>query len=507
MTGALGLQLGHDLWGVGCHCVVAQSKPLRLPWVIGLDTCRMLSWYLGGRYLRKRRAAWLALAAVILSVAVPIVVLGVMQGIVDATRTQVRAAESDLTVQPRGGRLGWDQDSELPILLQQSEGVRSVAPFVSAVAFINSRGEGSRQDARSNYFTTVDGVDWEQDWAMGRLDPSKLHQRPVTELTSPPLGPDERGTGFLTPDWRHHLALSGLEMGGSLGGLILPLPPRPTPRPGMVLGRELIYGEGGMAPWSPLRPGRVVSMVIPDGRGGTVGRIQAEVSDTLAIGALEIDRFTSLLPLPLAQRLSAMDGRHGESGGQREVSGYRVMVENGYHSDEVRQRLQSEHNVWAQTWQERRGNLVRSLEVQRNILMLVMVLIQCICIFIIYAVFSTLVVEKRHDIGVLIGLGARESSIAGAFLWAGQAACIGGGLFGWALGWAALALLNPLSELLEVPLFPQAVFYAPQAPISWDPWFPIIFIVVIMVVGFMATLLPAWRAARIDPVATLREQG
>lgn len=467
----------------------------------------MLSFYLGWRYLRKRRAAWLALAAVILSVAVPILVLGVMQGIVDATRTQVRAAESDLTLSPRGGRLGWAADAASAQRLAASPGVAAIAPFTSAVAFINSRGDGSRADARSNYFTTVDGVDWEQDWAMGRLDKSKLHQRPVTELNAPELAPDERGTGFITPAWRDHLVLAGLNFGGPLGGLSIALPPPERPLPGIVLGRELIYGEGGMAPWSPLRPGRQVSLIIPDGRGGTIGRVQAEISDTLAIGALEIDRFTTLMPLPLAQRLSAMDGRHPDSRGRPEISGYRLMSNGQVSIPELRNALEQDYGLWTQTWQERRGNLVRSLEVQRNILLLVMIAIQGICIFIIYAVFSTLVVEKRHDIGVLLGLGASPSAIAGAFLFAGQSACVVGGVIGWAVGWGALAALNPLSEALDVPLFPQAVFYSPEAPISWDPLLPLLFIAVIMVVGLGASLLPAWRAARIDPVTTLRENG
>ena len=467
----------------------------------------MLSYYLGWRYLRKRRAAWLAFAAVLLSVAVPILVLGVMQGIVDATRTQVRAAESDLTVLPRGGAIGWPEQTDLDQQLTQEAFIQHVSPFISSVAFINSRGSGSRSDARNNYFTLVDGIDWQADWEAGRIDARKLHQRPVIDLSAPELTPEERGSGFLTDDWRNYLVIAGMNMSGGLGGLPLTIPPTSKPMPGVILGRELIYGEGGMHPWSPLKPGRRVSFAIPDGKGGTVGRIQGEISDTLATGALEIDRFMTLMPMPLAQRLSAMDGKHPDSRGQAEVSGFRLVLEDGVNPSSVRDDLEQRYFLYGQTWKERRGNLVGSLEVQRNILMLVMIVIQGICIFIIYAVFSTLVVEKRHDIGVLLGLGASPQSIAGAFLFAGQTACVVGGAAGWALGWGLLAALNPLSEWLGIPLFPQAIFYSPEAPISWDPRFPLLFIAVIMFVGLLASLLPAWRAARIDPVTTLRENG
>ncbi|MFW5845512.1 MAG: hypothetical protein ACOCXJ_04730, partial [Planctomycetota bacterium] len=79
-----------------------------------------------------------------------------------------------------------------------------------------------------------------------------------------------------------------------------------------------------------------------------------------------------------------------------------------------------------------------------------------------------------------------------------------GGLSGWLLGWAALAGLDGVSRWLGIPLFPQDVFYSPETPISWSPVYPLLFIGIICVIGVLATLLPAWRAARIDPVHTLR---
>jgi ABC-type lipoprotein release transport system permease subunit len=136
---------------------------------------------------------------------------------------------------------------------------------------------------------------------------------------------------------------------------------------------------------------------------------------------------------------------------------------------------------------------------------LVMVAIQTIAVFIVYAVFSTLVAEKRHDIGVLLGLGARRRDIAGAFLLAGLAACVLGGASGWLLGWGVLAGLNPLSKALNMPLFPQDVIYTPEAPTSFDPLIPLFFMGVMSVVGVIAVALPAWRAARIVPVDILRE--
>jgi lipoprotein-releasing system permease protein len=287
----------------------------------------------------------------------------------------------------------------------------------------------------------------------------------------------------------------------------MPLPARKRPRPGIMLGRELIFGVGGTSPWSPLRPGATVSLIIPNGTGGTVGRVQAEISDTVGTGVIEIDRYQSWLPLPLAQRLTAMDGRLPTSEGRTEISGLRLMVEPGIGLEAMQDQLRDTLALRTQNWMQRRGNLVKSQEVFRNILVFVMLCVQLVCIFIIYAVFSTLVAEKRHDIGVLLGLGASPRAITATFLLAGQIACVLGGIVGWALGWGILAGINPFGEATGIVLFPQDVFYAPSAPISWNPLLPALFLSVSMIVGLFATAIPAWRAGRIDPIDTLRSAG
>lgn len=455
----------------------------------------MLAWHLGLRYLRRRRTAWLALAAITLTVAVPVVVLGVMQGFIDITRMQVRANESDLTIEGHWQSGPLAQDAEDLAAVTNTAGVAHVAPFVSTYAILTPRDGGA--DLRLNLPCLVDAVDWARDERMGRLTPAVLHPRPVTDLHAPPLTPDERGTGMLTPAWRDHLALTGMELVGALGVGPLPLPPRLRPPSGVVIGRELAYSNG-------LRPGQTVRLTVPNGTGGTTGQVTAVISDTIGTGIYEVDRSVGMLPLPLGQRLADLHARGERQAG---ISGWRVQLDDGAEVQTVRRALSLATGQRVSTWMERRGNLVKSFEIQRNVIGLVMVLIQGIAVFIVYAVFSTLVAEKRHDIGVLLGLGARRSDIAWTFLIAGIAACVIGGLLGWAIGWGVLLVLNPLSNFFGVPLFPQDVLYTPEAPISWNPLIPLFFVGVMTVVGIKAVLLPAWRASRIDPIAILREGG
>ena len=448
----------------------------------------MLAWHLGWRYLRRRRTAWLAFAAITLTVAVPVVVIGVIQGFLDVTTRQARANESDLTATSPWFGDGIADTPAARKLVASVPGVARSAPFVAQYSLLVPR--VTRNDSDQGVPCLVDAIDWGADTALGRLSPGMLHPPPVENLSAPALTPEQRGTGFMTPTWRSQLALSGLDVAAALG--VGPFPPAPRQRPviGVVTGREVLYASG-------IRVGMPVTIT-----GGTGARIQAEISDTIGTGILEIDRFALLAPLGHGQVLA---GYLAKGGRPRQVGGWRINATPDVALSALATRLQDTTGLRVDTWMERRGNMVKSLELQRNIMALVMIAIQAIAVFIVYAVFSTLVAEKRHDIGVLLGLGARRRDIAGAFLLAGLAACVLGGLFGWALGWGVLSALNPLSRALNMPLFPQDIIYTPEAPTSYDPLIPLFFVGVMSVVGLIAVALPAWRAARIQPVDILRE--
>ena len=448
----------------------------------------MLAAHLGWRWLRRRRSAWLAVAAVTLTVAVPVLVLGVVNGFLDVTTKQVRANEADLTMTSPWYGEGLPDTATERATVAALPGIAHAAPFVNAWGVLVPKvGRGERQKGLP---AQIDGIEWSADVAIGRLTPALLHKPPVTDLSAPDLPADERGTGFLTPAWRDELTIVGLDIAAAAGFGALPLPPRPRPVPGVICGREVLYGNG-------LPLGQSITLVGP---GGT--RVAAEISDTIGTGVLEVDRFICLTPLPTAQRLADFSAK-GERPGF--IDGWRLAAAPGADLKATKRAVAQLTGRRVDTWMDRRGNMVKSLELQRNIMTLVMIAIQVIAVFIVYAVFSTMVAEKRHDIGVLLGLGARRRAISGAFLFAGLAACLLGGVLGWALGWGALAALNPLSRWLNMPLFPQDVIYTPEAPTSFDPTFPLLFIGIMSLIGLLAVALPAWRAARIQPVDILRE--
>lgn len=461
----------------------------------------MLAVHLGLRYLRTRRAAWLAFGAIVLTVAVTVAVMGVMQGFVEVMRKQVRANEADLTVEPRWTAPGLSDGPEQRAELRDFPGVDALAPTVSGHALMTPKRADGGVEFRASFPCILDGIEWDADLAMGRLPASSLHRTPDLDLNLPPLPPEKRGTGFLTPTWRASLVVMGGQLMGGLGAL--PLPPRPAPVAGAVVGQELAYAWG-LLPGDADHSGTRATLLVPNGQGGAIGKVPVEVSDTLGTGIYEVDKFQVLLPLPLARRLTGLDREAGS--GAPLVTGYRLRVGDERRLDATAAALRDATGLPISTWMQRRPHLVKGLEQQRNIIGFVMILVQVLAIFIVYAVFSTLVAEKRHDLGVLLGMGARRADIVNAFLIACGTACVVGGLLGWGLGWGVLALLNPFSKAFDIELFPQDFFYSPDTPISYDPLIPLIFIGIMTTIGLLAAALPAWRAGRTDPVRILREQ-
>ncbi|MBA3685769.1 MAG: ABC transporter permease, partial [Planctomycetes bacterium] len=453
-------------------------------------------------YLRKRRSAWLALGAIVLTVFIPIVVLGVMQGFVDVMARQVRSTESDLTCAAGFFELGIPDHPEQRAALAGVDGVVGVGPFITSHAMLTPRRGDGKVDFRYSVPCLVDAIEWDADRALGRLSLGSLHRTPDLDLRQPPLPPERRGTGFLTMTWRSHLALIG---GGMIAGLgPLPLPPRSTPSAGAIVGQELAY-FAELSTGGPGMLGTRIQVLVPNGSGGATGRVQLEISDTIGTGIYEVDRYNLIVPLGYGRRLA--DLGPAAPGADPLVTGFRVRIADDRPLDEMAHRVAEASGLQTQTWMQRRVHLVKSLVQQRNLIGLMMILVQCLTVFIVYAVFSTLVAEKRHDIGVLLGIGARPSQITGAFLVSCVAACVFGGLLGWAMGWGLLLALNPLCDYFGIALFPQDFFYSPDTPISMNPLIPLFFMGVMTTVALLAAAIPALRAGRVDPVQILREGG
>jgi len=163
--------------------------------------------------------------------------------------------------------------------------------------------------------------------------------------------------------------------------------------------------------------------------------------------------------------------------------------------------------VW--TWEDKRRNTLRAVWLERRILGLILFLLVLVSGFVILSILHTTVMAKTKDIGILKAIGARVRGIMSVFLLNGL--CIGliGSALGTLGGCLLSAYLNTVEDLLyrwfHFRVFPRDVYSLDKIPTASDPsGFIATISVLAVIVAFLAALYPAWRAARMDPVETLR---
>ena len=161
------------------------------------------------------------------------------------------------------------------------------------------------------------------------------------------------------------------------------------------------------------------------------------------------------------------------------------------------------------TWQEVDKALFNALAVEKNMMALLLAFITVVAIFCVMNTLIVLTVQKTDEIGLLKALGFSSRQIMGVFVIHGWIQCVAGVLLG--IG-AAFLVLNNLQTMVEwlakmgVEVFPKIVYGLSRIP--WRVTSYEVAEVALLVVFFctLASLLPAWIAARKDPVQSLRNE-
>ena len=269
-------------------------------------------------------------------------------------------------------------------------------------------------------------------------------------------------------------------------------------------GEGVLIGER-MASRLSLTIGDDITLLSPRGVPtvfGTVPRSAAyKVVGTFAVGMFTYDNSFLFMPLDQAQIYFRLAGA---------VTGIELTTADPTDITDVKRAVAAEvgarGRIW--DWQQANAQFFGAVKVERNVMFVILTLIILVAAFNIVSSLIMLVKDKGRDIAILRTMGATRGTIMRIFLLTGASIGVIGTTMGSLLGIAFAVNIETIRRWIEglagVDLFSAEIYFLSQLParLDWDE--VSIVIAMSLVLSLLATLYPAWRAARLDPVEALR---
>ena len=407
---------------------------------------------LGWRYTRAGRAtrrngfisfiSGVSMLGIALGVAALIIVLSVMNGFQKEVRDRMLSVVAHIEVFAPGG-------AALPDLARTLAEVRANPDVVGAAPFVSAQALLARGDEMKGVM--VRGIDPAQEGE-------------VTEIADE----NRRAIDTLTP--------------GSFN---------------VVLGSDLARSLG-------VGPGDKVTLVAPSGQitpAGIVPRLkQMTVSGTFRSGHYEYDSTLVLLHHEDAERIFRLEG----------PTGVRVKLKDLHQAPRVTQALANtlSGNLLIRDWTQQNRTWFAAVQVEKRMMFIILTLIVAVAAFNLVSTLVMTVQDKRADIAILRTLGASPASIMGVFVVQGAAVGIIGTLAGLALGLLVAfnidIIVPAIEHLLGVTFLPKDIYLISRMPSDPQRGDIVPIAVISLLLAFIATLYPSWRASRVHPAEALR---
>ena len=268
----------------------------------------------------------------------------------------------------------------------------------------------------------------------------------------------------------------------------------------VLLGRDLAIRLGASV-------GMPVTLVAPRAQitpAGVLPRMRRfTVSGIFEAGHAQYDTSLAVIHVEDAQRVFRLG---------RGVSGLRVKLIDMFDAPRVSRELARSFGggFWLRDWTQHHANFFRALKIEKTVMFVILTLIVAVAAFNLVSTLVMVVTDKESDIAILRTLGASQSSILSIFVVQGTVIGIAGTLAGVA-GGAALAthvetLVPAIESVFNVKFLSPDVYYISAVP-SEVRWRDVTAVgSVAFVMSVFATLYPAWRASRIQPVEALRHE-
>ena len=266
---------------------------------------------------------------------------------------------------------------------------------------------------------------------------------------------------------------------------------------GIVLGNELAMELG-------VGVGDKVTVYAPEVNVTPIGAVprfkRCEVVGIFSVGFQEYDEGLAVMHMEDAERLFQLDG----------PSGIRLKLDDMFRAWDIGRDLAQQLGQFyrVQDWRSGHANFFSAVAMEQKVMFIILSLIVAVAAFNLVSTLVMLVTDKQADIAILRTLGISPRSIMGVFMVQGTIVGAFGILLG-VLGGVALALNLPalvkwIEHTFNVEFLSADIYYISEVPSDLH-WGDVGWIAAIAVVFcLLATLYPAWRAARTQPAAALR---
>ncbi|WP_088165413.1 lipoprotein-releasing ABC transporter permease subunit [Delftia sp. K82] len=265
----------------------------------------------------------------------------------------------------------------------------------------------------------------------------------------------------------------------------------------VVLGVELARSLG-------VRQGDMVTLIAPGGQvtpAGVVPRLkQMHVVGTFDSGHYEYDSALVMMHYEDAQRLFRLEG----------PTGIRLKLKDLHEAPRVAMELAHTitDRLLIRDWTQQNRTWFAAVQLEKRMMFIILTLIVAVAAFNLVSTLVMTVTDKRADIAILRTLGASPSSIMGIFMVQGAMVGVIGTFAGLLLGLGIAfnidVIVPAIERLLHANFLPKDIYLISKMPS--DPQYSDIMpiAVISLVLAFVATIYPSWRASRVNPAEALR---
>ena len=414
------------------------------------------------RYLRAKRKqvfvsiiTFISVAGIFLGVAALIIVIAVMNGFENDLRNKILGINSHIILMEYSGAM-----RNHPRVMQEVSGVPGVVaatPFIYSQAMLKNGSNVTGIVLRG--LSTKDAL---KVINLGKISEGKLDYLKEGEQRIPGLKPE----------------LAGL--------------------PGILIGRELAKNLGVFL-------FETVYVVSPAGVSTPMGMVPRMkpfvVVGIFESGFYEYDSTLAYISLKNCQEFLNM----GDT-----VTGIEIRVDDIYKADRIAKAIEKKlgYPYWGRNWMEMNRNLFSALKLEKRVMFIILSLIVLVAAFNIISALIMIVMEKNKDIAILKAMGATRGGIMKIFIFQGLVVGAIGTFFGCLAGLAVAFNLEFLSRFVEklfgFKILPGDVYYLNELPSQVNYGDVGIIILGTMLISFLATIYPSWRASRLDPAEALR---